>query len=288
MSPSNEARRAQPLLGTIVEIYANGMNANAAIDAAFAKVKQIQGLMSFHEPDSDVTRINKTGISIPIAISTQTYQVLAFADELSHRSTGLFDITIGGPLVAAGFLPRSERVDYNCRSIDFKNLELLPDSHVRLTKPVCIDLGGIAKGYAVDAAIACLQAHGMETGLVNAGGDLRFFGKAQFVHVQNPCAPTQMFKLGPLSDSAVASSSGYYTTKSYNNKTVDPLVDARFGECKLWGEGVTVVAPSCMVADALTKVVRLSPASAVDAIVDHFDAQAFTVNANGIHQAHTP
>jgi FAD:protein FMN transferase len=282
MSLSSEISRAQPLLGTIVEIRASGLNVSMAIDAAFSRIKEVQRLMSFHEANSDVTRINQASISTPITIDPQTYQVLTFAIDLSHRSEGAFDITVGGALVAAGFLPQLKDVDYISCKADFRNLKLLPDCQVMVSKPVCIDLGGIAKGYAVDVAIEYLRTHGIDSGLVNAGGDLRFFGQSQIVHIRHPHKPNQLLKLEPLADSAVASSSGYYSTKFEDSREIDPLVDPEQGVCQQWAQGITVIAPTCMVADALTKVVRLSSHMAPD-ILQSFEAQAIMIDHHGAH-----
>lgn len=274
--------RARPLLGTIVDIWAEGLNANVAIEAAFAEIQEVQKLMSFHDPDSDVTRINRAPSSTAIPVDAKTYEVLVFAQHLSQISQGVFDITVGSTLISARFLPQLEGKDSNTYTVNYQHLKLLPYCEVLLTQPVCIDLGGIAKGYAVDVAIQCLRAHGMESGLVNAGGDLRFFGQPQIVHIRQPYE-SRALQLEPLENKAVASSSGYYSTKSEHgadSPLIDPLVNPKQARCQLWGLGFTVIAPTCMVADAMTKVVRLSRARALD-ILKTFDAQAIKIDNLG-------
>lgn len=279
MLPSSELRRAQPHLGTIVDIWAKGpgTSTSEAIDAAFAEIGEVHRLMSFHSADSDISRINRAEVGTAVRVDRKTYEVLRFAQELSELSEGVFDITVGGALVAAGFLPASNRCP--SRDTDYRDLALLPDEHVKLGKPALLDCGGIAKGYAVDLALARLRACGMESGLVNAGGDLRFFGESQTVHLRHPHT-SQLLQLDPLTDKAVASSSGFYT-QSAGGGGADALVDPRSGACQEWRYGVTVIASSCMVADALTKVVRLFPGSIAD-LLERFDAQALIIDETDV------
>src|ERR1700740_1024197 len=105
-SQSNEIRRARPLLGTFVEIGAVGANAIAGIEAAFHEVETIHRLMSFHEPTSDVSRINRAVPGDVVPINRRTYEVLYRANMVSALSSGAFDVTVGGKLVEEGFLPK--------------------------------------------------------------------------------------------------------------------------------------------------------------------------------------
>ena len=101
-------RRARPLLGTIVEIQVAGSNEHVlhqAISAAFAEVARLHGLMSFHEPGSDVYRLNSTAKDGPVEVAPETYQVLETAAALHAASCGLFDISIAAELVARRQLP---------------------------------------------------------------------------------------------------------------------------------------------------------------------------------------
>ncbi len=174
-------RRAKPLLGTFVEIQASGASTadlNAGIDAAFDAVAKVHRLMSFHEPDSDVSRLNQSASSHPVRVDPWTYEVLRMAVELQFRSRGAFDITIAPVLQALGLLPG---VGEGWRDVQRRRspnqVELLGDRLVRFSGPgIRIDLGGIAKGFAVDRALEALRGFGVVNGLVNAGGDLAAFG----------------------------------------------------------------------------------------------------------------
>ncbi len=274
-------RRARPLLGTIVDITADGADdvLPAAIEAAFASIELVQRLMSFHDPDSDVSRINGAEVDREVRIDPHTYRVLDFAHRLSDLSGGLFDITIAVVLVQSGFLPeRSPEVVPV--GTTYRDLDLLPGCRVLWRRKGWIDLGGIAKGYAVDCAIAALRSHGVTTAIVNAGGDLRCFGKPQSIHVRHPGVPTMLMQVGSLSDAAMATSAGYFSGKDLDGCQIDPLVDPKRCSCTSWDGSISVVARDGMTADALTKVVRLAPDSVPD-ILECFDAQAIVIDQEG-------
>jgi thiamine biosynthesis lipoprotein len=141
-----------------------------------------------------------------------------------------------------------------------------------------IDLGGIAKGYAVDKAIETLQSHGVRSGLVNAGGDLRMFGEPQPVHVRLPEAPGMLAPLGLFADCALATSAAYFSSIDSERGPLEPLVDRKRRIAGARQGSVTVVATECMTADALTKVARLAPHLAPE-VLDRFDARAIVIDA---------
>ena len=288
--------RMRPLLGTLVEIRAGGPAARVAggIAAAFAAVERVQRLMSFHDAGSDVSRINRTPAGREVAVDPETYGVLRHALDLGHRSAGAFDIAVAPSLVSAGFLPRPARgellpggellpeaADDSVNSARFSDLELLPGCAVRWRRTGWIDLGGIAKGYAVDVAVAALRSHGITHGLVNAGGDLRGFGDRLWpIQIRAPEEPKTLFDVGGLRDAAIATSAGYRGGRGAGSP-VDPIVDPGSGNCVAWNASISVVASHCMSADALTKVVRLAPA-ALPALLEHYDAQAVLADDRGV------
>lgn len=277
-------RRARPLLGTLVDIQATGGETAAAIEAAFSVIEEVHKLMSFHETESDVSRINRTGISMALAISPRTYEVLQFSQQMSALSEGAFDVTVAGKLVEAGFLPKHAQLEPTDTGASYRDLILLPSSRILLKKRAWIDLGGIAKGYAVDSAIAALRSHGVESAVVNAGGDLRFFGKTQSIEIRDPDFPATVHSLGKMQDCAVATSAGYFSKTRVADSENDPLVDPTVQSCVRWGHSVSVIAPNCMVADALTKVVRLL-AQGAKPILDKFDARAMVIGGQNVKTA---
>ncbi|WP_432262732.1 FAD:protein FMN transferase [Cupriavidus sp. TMH.W2] len=156
-----QCRRARPLLGTLVEIQARGAGAAEAVRAAFGQIEEIQRLMSCHEPGSDIGRFNAASVGVPVEMDARTLAVLAVlavAAELQVASD--FDCERSPARTSPS----------GCPAWTHEGVEL--HKH----RPVRLDLGGIAKGYAVDCAIAALRSFGYA--LVNAGGDMRHVGAA--------------------------------------------------------------------------------------------------------------
>ncbi|HTT07268.1 MAG TPA: FAD:protein FMN transferase [Gammaproteobacteria bacterium] len=253
--------RARPLLGTIVEIRAAGRDAESgsrAVTAAFEAIAQVHQLMSFHEPESDVSRMNRFAHRETVKVDPRTWEVLTCALQLSRQSKGLFDCTIASRLMQLGYLPAVPGL-YANDDVTYADLELLDDYRVHFLRPLTIDLGGIAKGYAVDRAIKQLQMHGIEAACVNAGGDLRVIGDRDWpVGIRLPDDPRRAFSAIKIRDEAVATTANYFSTRIKNGVTISPLIDRRTGMCRVEDQSVSVIAHSCMLADALTKIVWLS------------------------------
>jgi FAD:protein FMN transferase len=271
----------RPLLGTFVEIRASGeqLRLGKGVAAAFAAIERVQRLMSFHEPQSDVSRINAAQSGSILRVDALTHTVLRAARALSEHSRGLFDATMAEALVRHGFLPRPDADD--AQRVTFRDLELLPRSRVRWRRKGWVDLGGIAKGFAVDRAIEALQSHGVASGVVNAGGDLRCFGAPEPIHVRSPEDPSAFVRLGLLVDGAIATSADYFSQRKSGGRHIGALVDPRGAACVAFGRSVSVVAGTCMMADALTKVVALAPECA-PARLEPLDAQALILDREGL------
>ncbi len=278
-TPITQQVRARPLLGTMVEIAASGAEGcvTPAIAQAFAAIAEVQALMSYQDPASDLSHINQYAFEEPVAVHAHTWQVLSAAGELSEASDGLFDITIAPTLTRLGFLPRHAHFPRASRHGDWHHVRLLPGQRVQFQRRVRIDLSGIAKGYAVDLAIRALQAAGMQSGRVNAGGDLRVFGATgQALHVRAPQAPTLAIPLGQISNGAAATSAAYFTQRRHAQRTVTPLIHPHTRTASASARSVTVLAPDCMHADALTKIVHADPALATP-ILQRYQARALIV-----------
>jgi thiamine biosynthesis lipoprotein len=141
--------------------------------------------------------------------------------------------------------------------------------------PAWIDLGGIAKGYAVDAAVTALQDCGIVSACVNAGGDLRAFGPDAWpVQLRDPRHPTAAAYATMLRDGALATSAIYFSSEESHGQLRSALVHGRDGEPVLRNVSVSVSAPSCMMADGLTKVVAASGDAGHQALQTHH-ASAF-------------
>jgi thiamine biosynthesis lipoprotein len=249
-------RRARPLLGTIVCISADA--ASAEVEAAFAAIERVHALMNFHSDVSDVARISGDGHRKSVRVDRWTFEVLRQAIHISEQSEGAFDVVLPG------------------KGASYTDIILESDCRVRLRRAADIDLGGIAKGFAVDVAVNILEAAGVKAGSVNAGGDLRFFGGWEGkIRVRVPGAPATAVCLPPAPQRAFATSAAYFGAR---------LTDPRSGRPTGLDWSVTVAAATCLVADALTKAVALLGPLA--SLLKTFDASAFAVDANGrLHAA---
>ena len=285
-SCSANLRRARPLLGTIVEIQVAGFGeseSHAAIDAAFATVEEVQRRMSFHDPASTLSRLNRLAAVEPLKVDEWTFEVLQFAAEVHRVSGGLFDVAVAPVLQAQGFLP-ADALDEPCAEspTSFAAVQLLPDRTVRLHRPgVRLDLGGIAKGFAVDQAVATLCEAGVPGGLVNAGGDLRAFGDDSFaISIRHPDHPGARLAEIELRGHSLATSAHYFADRQVSGATLTPIIDPHSGATACKVRTATVRASTAMAADALTKVVMLAGEAALP-VLEHFGADGIFVAESG-------
>lgn len=250
----------RPLLGTFVEIGFQPMPGDeSAVRAAFAVIEEVERRLSFQNPESELSALNR-GRGELISLSSLAVGVLRLARAMTVASGGLFNCTLGGALVRRGVLP-----DHGPREMldagDATDIEIR-GRRARLARPVRLTLDGIAKGYAVDLAVRKLQRRGVRAGWVNAGGDLRVFGPLTLpVHRREADGGFRL--LGELQEAALASS------------LVHDGTDPRFPGMILNTNGDTVTRGMCSVlarqawrADALTKVAALAPASSRSALLD--------------------
>jgi len=221
--PSSSVRRARPLLGTLVEIRLP-RGASGAIEGGFEALERVHRLMSRQDSESDVARINAASAGSVISIDPWTMAVLRRAKEVHALTGGLFH---------------------------WEPLEML-ESAVHVKQRVHLTLDGIAKGYAVDRAVDALRRAGADCGVVNAGGDLRVFGRQpEPIYVRHPRSPGKLVHIGQVTEAAVASSGAYFSATEF--------FDPRTRKVAKPGHGVTVIALDCTTADALTKPCLLEP-----------------------------
>jgi len=278
-------RRARPLLGTFVEIAVAGQTfdaAEAAVEAAFSAVATVHRLMSFHEADSDVSRLNRGAASGPVRVHDWTCQVLEAARDLRRRSEGMFDISVAPALQRLGLLPGASPSQGETPGGVHDRIQLLPGNRVRFADPsVKIDHGGIAKGFAVDRAVEVLLGRGIAEGLVNAGGDLRVFGpRSHAVDIRDPRQPDRPLYRVALCNAALASSAGRFDPVRSHSALFSGVIDPAIAMPVRAISGATVCGPGCMVADALTKVV-MNAGEGAAAILEHYGADALFVSARG-------
>jgi thiamine biosynthesis lipoprotein len=233
---------------------------------AFQEIKRIETLMSPWLDSSDVTRINRSAGKERVKVSPETFEVIQKAQEISELSKGGFDITVG-PLTELWrkarekkIPPPVEDVKEKLGLVNFKNIETDQKGKVFLKKKgMAIDLGGIAKGYAVDRAFDVLMSLGYKNLIINAGGDLRVGGlknnQPWSIGIQNPRESQKLLARISVSDTAIATSGDYEKYFIYQGKRYHHIFNPKDGFPTEGCQSVTIIAKDCITADGLATAV---------------------------------
>jgi thiamine biosynthesis lipoprotein len=252
--------RSQALLGTYVEIeiYEEAPFKISQVDfhheichVVFKEVAKVQSLMSVHDPMSDISIMNHLdGGELPkkIQVHPWTYEVLLIAKKIFEETGGLFD---------CGACEHHEN-QKNCRiSSTLQSIECVPHHNIIIHHPVFMDLGGIAKGYAVDRGIEILKSFGIENAIINAGGDIRVIGDRFFtIQLREFKHQGACIRLGDLKDGAIATSSTLFECHHIQTgvtKLIHPKTGKRIKDYLSY----SIVAPTCVIADSLTKALAI-------------------------------
>ena len=268
-------RRVRPWLGTLVEIRLEGCTPERAAHAcerAFVEIAAIHRLMSFQEAGSDLTRLHRAAAGTAVLVDRRTREVLEWALRIAAASDGCFDPTVAAQQVAWGRLPRPVSLAAD-PGATWRDIELVGIDRVRFARPLWIDLGGIAKGYAVDRAQEILADSGATQSMVNAGGDLRVAGTPACVNVRTHAGLAPSARL-ELADAALATSAPSVRGNGESMVGGSPHVHGRTRRPLVSRRSVSVVAERCVAADALTKVVMAGSNRLASRVLRHFSAQA--------------
>ncbi len=258
------------LMGTLVQVEVNDGRGESAAENALAEMARIEKLMSRFLPASDVSRLNNAYCQ-PVTVSPATFRVIEKALSFSRLSNGTFDITVNSRNGAS----------YKDVSLDEET------GQIWLRKPgMSLDLGGIAKGYAVDMAIEELQRMGISNAMVNAGGDLRVLGgnslnNSWVIGVQHPGAYPGLLCRLSLTDKAVATSGDYYR-HSRPDLSHHLIIDPHRNKPARGSLSATVIANRALTADALaTAAYILGPDKGLSMIEGLPDVEGILVGEDG-------
>jgi len=242
----------------------------AAFDAATAEIVRVERLMTTWRPDSEISKVNAAAGKAPIAVSDETFAVVAEAVHASEISDGAFDITFES---LHGLWKFDEDLDPHPPSdADIKaKLPLLSYKHIKLDAQkktigldrdgVKIGLGGIAKGYAVDKASAVLKSAGLTSFFVQAGGDLFTYGKKAdgtdwLAGVRDPRGREgDYFVMLAVSDHAFSTAGDYERSYIVGGKRYHHIIDPRTGYPATASRSVTIWAPTALLADEIDDAV---------------------------------
>ncbi len=231
------------LLGTSCTITIYGGYSEAALDASFARIAQIEQRMTVNREDSEVVRVNREAGKRPVQVSADTFAVISRGLEISRAGNGAFDITVG-PLVklwgigtAAARVPSAAEIRRALALVDWRGVTLSQaDSSVFLErKGMALDLGAIAKGYAADDAVRILREHGVNSALVDLGGNVLTLGAKPDrspwkIGVQNPEEPRGThIGIVDVGETAVVTSGSYERFFEAGGRRYHHLLDTTTG-----------------------------------------------------------
>ena len=252
-----------------------------AIYYALREVERIQGVMSMQIDTSEVYRINSNAGINPVKVSYETYSIIERSIEYSKKYEGVFDITIGPVSVRWGFngdkpvteIPSQSTIDSLQKLVGYDKIKLNPrDTSVYLElKGMMIDLGGIAKGYAVDRAAEIMKEKGIENFIVNGGGDMFVSGFKNYqtsqkwsIGIKHPRKENEVMAAFEISNMAVGTSGDYERFAIINGVRYHHIFDPKTGWSSNTSQSATSIAPTTEEAVILSKYYFIKGSSALN------------------------
>ena len=264
----------RPVMGTIAHVVAvapDEMRANISIESAFTMLAVVEKVMSDYDPTSQLSGVNQRAYESQAKVSEPLFEVLVTAVEYSKKTDGAFDVTIG-PVVDVwrkaakeGRKPTDEELAAAKEKVGYEKLILDAENRtVRFAvEGMRLDLGGIAKGYAIDRAIEAMRSRGAIGGMVDVGGDIRCFGRRKdemqqwLVGLQNPEVEGDLLLKLRLNDTSVATSGDYRRFVLIDGQRYSHIFDPAMSTSAQDLTSVTIIAPTAMQADILATAVSV-------------------------------
>ena len=265
---------------------------DAAMDRAIAELQRVEDLMTDWRP-SPLTRLNAAAGGGPHRVPRELAVLVARAIEVGRLTDGAFDMTYAGAGRLWDFkttppvVPDPATVRQALADVDYRRVRVdLENSTVDLPVGMRLGLGGIAKGYGVDRAMAVLLEHGVAHGLINAGGDLKALGRNRGalwrVAVRHPRDSERVLALIPVSNTAVVTSGDYLRFFEVHGKPYHHIIDPRTGYPSEGCMSATVTGPDAALADALaTALCVLGPARGLEIVESLPRVEALLVDLEG-------
>lgn len=287
--------RAEAIMGTEVRVelwHEDATSARAAIGAVMDEMHRIDALMSPFKPNSELSRINREAAQKPITISQEMFDLISRSLEFSKLSGGAFDITFS----SVGYLydyrehikPSDAEIAKALPGVNYRHLQL--DRKRRTIhfarSGVRIDLGGIAKGYAVDNCIALLKKRGITNAIVTAGGDSRLLGDRRGrpwnVGIRDPRRRDDVVMVLPLMDVAISTSGDYERYFEADGVRHHHIINPKTGKSASGVRSVTVIGPDGVTTEGLTKSVFVrGPEAGMRLIETIPNVDAIVIDATG-------
>lgn len=272
--------------------------ARKALRDAEATLRMIEARMSSWIEASEVSQFNNGSAGREITLSKQTRQVLLTARQVFEETSGAFDVTCR-PLIELwrkasnlGVLPSSDKIDNARSASSWQEIQLTETGIQKNLSSTRVDLGGIAKGYAIDAAIGVFRRAGINDGYVDVGGDERLIGldargKPWSVAVRNPFGEGVLLELHS-GEAAVCTSGNYARFFVIDGKRHGHIINPRTGQPVTDVASVTVLAPTAMVADIWATALSVLGPSGFEKLPDGVEALIITGGPDDVRQIATP
>ena len=284
------------IMGTLVTVdiqHDDAAVANKCSEQVFDEMNRIDRSMSPFREDSELSRINRDAADHVIKVSDEIYHLIDRSLDISRASDGAFDITFA----SVGYLydyrnrihPTEQNIENNLNAINYRNIQLDPENKTVKFRQrnVRLDLGGIAKGYAVDNAIALLEQCGINNGLVSAGGDSRVIGsrdgKPWMIGVRHPRQKGKVIVRIPLSNSAISTSGDYERFFIESGKRYHHIINPDTGTSADKSWSATVIGDDATTTDAFsTTLFVLGADKAIKFIESQQGYDAIIIDHKGI------
>ena len=288
-------RREEAIMGTSIEVELQAPSrddAEVAIAAVMAEMHRIDATMSPHKATSELSIVNANAADGPVTVSEGMFGLLSRAMAFSKLSGGAFDITFAsaGNLYdyRAGIAPDAAALADALPLIDWRHLQLdAATRSVRFARRgVRIDLGGFAKGHAVDNAILILRRQGIRHAMVAAGGDSHVMGsrgeRPWTVAIRDPRREGAVVALLPLEDVSISTSGDYERFFERDGVRCHHLLDPRTGRSPSSVRSVTIIADDGLTTEAFSKTVFvLGVEEGLRFVEAHLGIDAVIVDAQG-------
>lgn len=271
-TPLHRVRRAHYAMGTIFEIDAYGADpakTAAALEQAFADIRHADEIMSHYREESNLSRLNRDGARQFVPLHLDLYSLLRIAQHFTLETGGAFDVTTNSlglrwkEAAGRGQPLGEEERKAALRSVGMTHLVFQDATHsVRYRRNgVRIDLGGIAKGWAVDQAAAILRRNGIQSALITAGTSTLYGlgappGESAWnIGIRHPGREDQLLAIVSLRDNSLSSSASYENYTEIQGKRYSHILNPRSGLPADSMLSTTVVAPTATESDALSTAV---------------------------------
>lgn len=285
----------EAVMGTRVTVEVwneDPVTARQSVQAVMDDMHRINRLMSPYLESSEISRINREAAAHPVTCAPELFHLVARSLEVSEMTDGAFDITFAsaGHLYnyREGVHPDGQQIETVLPAINYKNVHLDPKTFsIRFARDgVQIDLGGIAKGHAVDRGIRILAERGIEHAIVTAGGDSRVRGehggRPWSVGIRDPRDPDGLVAVLPLVDTAISTSGDYERFFIEDGVRYHHILDPGTGRSADSVRSVSVIGPDATTTDALSTSVFVMGARKGLALVDSLpDIEAVIIDKHG-------